>query len=152
MATQGLAGGGRDAFNHAADIRQLAYLGAPERYVFLGYRYDYDDPVNAAGNAYGYHASEGSGGAGWSFPQAIDAELSYAYRYEHYGSASAQQFPPTGSRRHDGEHEVFAAVSKALNTRFAITAAYLGTFNNSSKPVFDYDRHIVSLALQMRFY
>src|SRR5262249_34315306 len=134
-AARGLAGGGRDAFNHSGEIRQIGYLGAPERSAFVGYQYDYEDPINAAGNAYGYHASELNTGVAWNFPYAIDAELDYSYRFEHYDSASAQEFPPTGNRRHDSEHEVLASVSKELNTRFTLVAAYLGTFNSSNKPV-----------------
>jgi tetratricopeptide (TPR) repeat protein len=139
-----------DAFNHAAGVRQYVYLGAPERYLVAGYRFDREDPINARGDEFGYDGNELNAGMGWTFPLGFSAEAEYAYRFERYDSASAKE-KVVGSRRHDDEQEVVAAVHKDLTAHLRLTAAYFGTFNYSNKLAFDYDRHIGSIAMEVRF-
>lgn len=147
----------RNAFNHAAGIRQLFYLGSPDRYVWIGYRYDHESPVNGAGNVFAYDGNEGGGGVEWTFPADITANASYAYRNEAYDSASksisntGEGDNPNQSRR-DQENQIIVALSKQLTGRLAVTAAFFATLNDSNKVDFYYDRYIGALALEVRFY
>jgi tetratricopeptide (TPR) repeat protein len=139
-----------DAFNNAVGVRQFYYLGAPERFLVAGYRFDNEDPVNSAGNQYGYNGNEANAGIGWAFPWGISAEADYAFRREIYQEASAAT-APAGERRKDSQNEVVAAVSKQLTPHLRVTAAYFGTFNDSNKPVFEYNRNVASLAFEVLF-
>ncbi len=140
----------RDAFNHAPGIRQYVYLGAPERYVSVAYRFDREDPINAIGNQFAYDGHEVSAGFGWAFPIGVTTELDYAYRTELYASQSENpQFAPNG--RHDDQHQVIAAVHKNLTEYLGLTAAYFGTFNHSNDARFEYDRSIASLSVDVRY-
>jgi len=142
----------RDAFNHAADFKQYLYLGSPDRYLSVGYRFDREDPVIndrrlAPGqidpNSFAYDGNEVNAGFGWTLPEAIFGELGYRYRHERYAAQS--------NGRRDEVHEVVAALTKRLDAHLDLTAAYLGTINNSNNVLFDYERHIGSLALEVRF-
>ena len=134
----------RDAFNHEAGFRQLFSLGAPERYVAVGYRYDHESPIDAIGNVFAYDGNEVDVGGGWSFPLGITAELAYSYRHEDYA--------PESNGRRDDENLLLFALSKPLNEYLAVTAGYLGDFNNSNKSEFEYTRHVGSVALEARFH
>lgn len=138
-----------DGFNYAPGIRQYFSLGAPERYLALGYRFDREDSINQSGDQFSYDGNEVNGGIGWTFPARLSAEAEYAYRHERYDQASAQ---PVGSaRRRDDEQQVIAAFHKELSDQLRVTAAYLGTFNGSNKPLYQYDRHVGSVTLEVRF-
>ncbi len=134
----------RDAFNHSPGIRQVMYLGSEERDVFLGYRFDREDPVHddQASKAFGYDGHQLEVGVDWTFPFDLSGELSYIYRHEDYDSAS--------DGRIDNDHQVVVAAHKQLTEQLALLAAYWGTFDNSTKTFFDYQRHVVSLALEWR--
>ena len=138
-----------DSFNYAPGIRQFVYLGAPTNYVYLGYRFVREDPINHQGNAFAYDGQEGDTGVGWALPWNIGAELDYAYRYEDYAHQSAITFPPHG--RIDNVHQIAVAADKPLTDHLDLTLGYLGTINDSNDDLFNYDRHIVSLSLGARF-
>jgi hypothetical protein len=135
----------RDAFNYATGLQRYFYLDSADRYVFLGYRYDREDPVHgsAAAQQFGYDGQEVSGGLGWILPAGITAEFVYAYRYENYAQAS--------DGRHDNQHDFTLVGRKDLTEHLALVAGYFGTINNSDKEEFQYDRNIGSVALEARF-
>ncbi len=135
----------RDAFNHAAGARQFYYLDTPDRYVFVSYRFDHEDPIHSGDDSqqFAYNGQEVGGGFGWSFPFAIDTEVSYAYRYENYAPASNQ--------RHDDQHDITAVIRKELTEHLALVAGYFGNINNSNNNLYDYERHIGSLTLEARY-
>lgn len=132
-----------DAFNHSTGVRQLLYLGSSERYVAIGYRFDSEQPTRSDGEVFAYDGNEGNIGIAWVFPAAIRAEASYAYRYEDYAAAS--------NGRHDNEQQFVVVIRKDLGAHFDLMAGYFGTLNDSNKALFDYDRHIGSLALEVRY-
>ena len=134
--------GVRDAFNHAPGVRQFLYLGEPDRYVTVGYRFDREDVINRAGNAFAYDGQEAEGGVGWEFPAAISVQVSYVYRYEGYAPAS--------NGRHDDDHRVVAAIRKQLTSTLAVSCGYYGTLNDSSDPRFQYRRHVGSVTFDVR--
>jgi len=156
----------RDAFNHAASIRQYVYLNASgDRYVSLGYQFDREDPVisgklarehgnitefESIARSFAYDGNEVNGGIGWTFPERVSAEATYAYRHERYAQESAGAIP-SGTRRSDNEHQLIVAARKRLTDELSLVAAYLADFNNSNDSRFEYDRHIGSLAVEVRF-
>lgn len=133
----------RDAFNHAAGIRQFVYLGAPERYLWAGYEFIREDPINRIGNQFAYDGNQLGGGVGWNLPYAIRTDLSYSFQHDRYA-------PPSNGRR-DEEHHVLFAAEKSLTEHLVLMFAYFGTFNHSNNPDFAYDRHMVSVSLGVRF-
>ena len=139
-----------DAFNNAVGVRQFYYLGAPERFVVAGYRFDNEDPINAAGDQYGYNGNEVNAGIGWAFPWGFRAEADYAFRHEIYQEASTAT-APGGERRKDNQNEAVVAITKQLTPHLQVTAAYFGTYNDSNKPVFQYNRNVGSVAFEVLF-
>ncbi len=134
-----------DGLNHAAGARQFFYLDTPDRYVFVSYRFDHEDAIHSGADSqqFAYDGQEVGGGVGWSFPFDISAEASYAYRYENYA--------PDSNRRHDDQHDIVAVIRKELTEHLAVVAGYFGNINNSNNNLYDYERHIGSLALEARF-
>jgi tetratricopeptide (TPR) repeat protein len=150
----------RDAVNYAPGMRQFVYFNPSGSYVVAGYQFDRDNPSHSddpLSDAFGYDGQQVEAGFGWAFTPEIMTESLYTYRNEHYRASSAQQFAPIGNRRTDEEHRADVALHVQLNTYLqldtylAVTAAYFGTINNSNKTLFDYDRHVGSLALEVRF-
>jgi Flp pilus assembly protein TadD len=132
-----------DSFNYAPGMRQYVHLGAPQRYVFAGYRFDREDPINQAGNPFAYDGNEFSAGGGSNLPLEITAQIEYAFRHERYAQQS--------NGRRDDEHLLVFAADKQLGDHLSLTLAYLGDFNNSNQQLFNYERSIVSLSLGVRF-
>jgi hypothetical protein len=48
-------------------------------------------------------------------------------------------------------YQVLASLRKRLDAHLDLTLAYLGTINNSNNMLFNYERHIGSLGLEVRF-
>jgi tetratricopeptide (TPR) repeat protein len=138
-----------DSLNYSPGVRQYLYLGAPERYLVFGYRFDHEDPINQSGDPFAYDGNEVNAGIGWTFPARLSAEAEYAYRHESYDEASAE---PVGSDpRRDDDHQVFVALHKDLSDHVRVTGAYLGTFNSSNQALFDYNRNVGSVTLEVRY-
>lgn len=132
-----------DAFNNSVAVRQFFYLGAVERYLFAGYRFESEDPTNQQGERFAYDGNEVSSGIGWALPAAVTTEVNYAYRHKTYA--------PQSLGRRDNEHQIIFVANKDLSDYLRLTLAYFGTINNSNQQLFEYDRNIVSLSLWMRF-
>lgn len=151
----------RDVVNHAPGIRQFLYLGSPARFLSVGYQFDREDPNRSNNNAerFAYDGQEFNSSFGWLLPGDVSTELSYAYRHEIYPSNSLSEnsfqagFGPlaTSQGRLDKIHEVAVVLQWPFVQYFELLAGYYGTFNGSNDPIFDYDRHIASLAVQASF-
>ncbi len=133
----------RDAFNHSPGFRQFVDLPGTGGYVFAGYRFDRENSIEQRGDAYSYDGHEAEGGIGWTLPAAITTQLSYAFRYEDYDAAS--------DGRRDDDHRVTFWVRKHVSDHLAVRWSYLGDFNDSRKAQFDYERHLGSVAMEVRF-
>jgi tetratricopeptide (TPR) repeat protein len=146
----------RNAFNHSAGARQYLYLGAPERYVALGYRYDHEAPVthDIAAKSFEYDGHELDAGVGWVLPHGIAAEVDYAYRRQSY-AAESRLNGATGDAaidgREDDEHLIIVALHRQLTPWLGITAAYFGNLNNSNDLRYDYERHIASFTAEVSY-
>ena len=133
-----------DGSNHAAGLRHAYYFGARDRYAAAGYRFDHEDINESAGKRFGYDGQEGQAEFGWTLPWDVNAEFSYAYRFENYPAAQS-------NGREDDQQNITAALYRSFGEHLRLRAAYLGTLNDSNQPVFQYDSHIGSLALEMRY-
>jgi len=142
--------GVRDAFNHGVGVRQFIYLGSQERSLAVGYRFDSEDPTNSFGDEFGYDGHEVNGGLAWTFPWEISAEADYLFRHESYSTESSSE-SPMGSKRRDKEHNAIVVFSKILTPYLRVTTAYFLAINDSNKDAFEYDRHIGSLAFEVRY-
>jgi tetratricopeptide (TPR) repeat protein len=153
----------RDVVNQAPGIRQFFYLGAPERFFSVGYQFDREDPNRSNNNAerFAYDGQEFNASFGWLLPADVAAQATYAYRRETYPKNSLavnaeEAFPSvplrdTSEGRLDKVHEVAVVLQWPFLQYFELLAGYYGTFNGSNDPIFDYNRHIASLAVQVSF-
>jgi hypothetical protein len=153
----------RNSYNHAVGATQVIELGRPDRVLVLGYQYDVEDPdideklVDAGdftvedAEGYGYHGNEVSIGALWSFPLSVQAETRFAYRYEYYAPESAAAPGATGGRRHDNDFLFYLSLRRRIWKGIDGVVGYFGDFNNSNNTDFDYDRSIVSVAVEARY-
>jgi tetratricopeptide (TPR) repeat protein len=148
-----------DSWDYAVGIRQVFYLDSPNRYFSVGYQFDRNDPVikgslqstadeEFGANSYGYDGQEVNLGAGWLLPQSITATGTFAYRNERYQLVQNDDGP---DRRKDNEYLVTVALSRPLTEHLNVTLSYLGDFNDSNNSFFEYDRSIVSAAMEVRF-
>ncbi len=128
-----------DSWNYGPGVRHVFNLGTPQRIGWIGYRFDREDTLFHAGDAFGYDGHEVGTGVTWLLWDGLRTDIAYAFRHEDYDAASGG--------RTDKVHLPVAAFWYALNEHWSITLAYLGTFNESNKEDFDYQRHIGSLTI-----
>jgi Flp pilus assembly protein TadD len=152
----------RDGFNYSTGAWQYFYLGSPDRYVLVGYRWDRDDPVvagskySAAGLpqttpqmyadealSFGYDGNEGRVGVGWLLPWQIAATGTFFFRHEEYR--------PESDGRRDNEELILVDFRRPISDHLTAIVGYVGDFNNSNNPYFDFNRSIGSIALEARF-
>jgi len=130
-------------FNHSAGLRQLVFLGAPGRFVSIGYRYDNEDTRDAS---FSYDGHELNAGVEGELPARILGQLGYTYRHESYAGASGSA---TTSRRRDDEQHVGLTLSREFFDLLSVDFGYFFTFNGSNRKEFQYDRHVVSLTVRV---
>ncbi len=135
----------RNSFNHAPGIAEVIELDGPNRYVAFGYRYDREDPTRAddISKAFGYDGHEVSVGVGWILPGEIVSDTSYAFRRELYD--------PQSNHRQDNEHRIIAILYRNITEYMRLTCSYFGTINDSNKDLFQYNRHIGSIGVELRY-
>lgn len=131
-----------DSWNYAPGLRQVFNLGTPQRTISIGYRFDRDDTLFAGGDAFAYDGHEIDVGLSWAIGDPYSLDFAYAFRYEDYAPASGG--------RVDRVHLPIAAFRWNINDRWGMTLAYLGTWNDSNRVDFDYERHIASLSIAVR--
>lgn len=133
-----------DALDNAVGVRQVGYLRSPDRYVWLGYRFNDNAADNDLGERFAFDGQQVEVGVGWALPR-LDAgvEAGYRYRYEDYAAAS--------DGRVDQESGASVVLSRRLTDWLAVTAAYFGTFNASNQTLFRYDRQIGTVQLEARY-
>ena len=133
----------RDAFNHAAGIRQFFSLGAIDRSIIIGYRFDTDVAEDDDGELFNYDGHQFEAGIDWAFTRGTLAGLLYAYKLEDYSKESLF--------RDDDEHSVIARVEQRLCDHLYLIGAYVFRRNISDQDSFDYTRHITSLGVEARY-
>jgi hypothetical protein len=134
----------RDSYNHAAGIRQFFALGALDRNVILGYRFDTDVADTHDGKQFDYDGHQVEVGIDWAFSNSLIAGAMYTYKNENYTANSSDG-------REDNEHTVITRVEKRLCDRTYLVGSYVFRRNESNQKSFDYTRHITSLGVEVRY-
>ncbi|HLY65076.1 MAG TPA: hypothetical protein VKU60_06050, partial [Chloroflexota bacterium] len=130
--------------DHAAGLRQLFPLGAADRSLWLGYRFERSDAEHPQGEPLAYDANQVDVGATTALPwSGTSGSLSYVFEREDFASESGG--------RHDNVHGVTFDVRMQVNEQLALTAGYYGTFNDSNSTVFTFDRNIGTVAVEAGF-
>ena len=132
-----------DGWTQGPGLRQFVYFGVPDLSAFLGYRFSQFLATHVAGDPYEYNGNEVDAGAVLAFDGGYSAEVTYAFRYEGYGGASGGRI--------DRVNLAEVALRWQFAENFAVTAAFLGHFNDSNQADFDYNRQIGSIMLQARY-
>jgi tetratricopeptide (TPR) repeat protein len=133
-----------DGYNHAIAVDQTVFLGAPERFAWIGYRFDQQGSSHSQGDMFAYDGHQAEGGLGWLWPRPeITATLAYHYRHESYDDAS--------NGRRDEEHALTFGVQRAFGEHMDLRLGYAGTFNNSNQTIYEYTRHIGTIAFDVSF-
>jgi tetratricopeptide (TPR) repeat protein len=141
----------RDSINHAVGVRQFFSLGARNRNIIVGYRYDADRADKTIGEQFDYDGHQFEGGLQWDFGNDLYADALYAYKLENYDGASASPFDPSLDARDDDEHTVITRVEKRVWDYVWLKASYIFRDNQSDQESFDYGRHIASLGVEVRY-
>jgi tetratricopeptide (TPR) repeat protein len=165
-----------DGYYNFAGVRQVVDLGHTDRQAWLGYEPGFSKPFtettltdpntcakdsraclcqgpNAPTECYQYGAQQVEVGVRWPLPYSITTELVYRYEHQSYDAASAV-FSPVGPQRRDNDHRAIVSFERPLPEVYDhlfVNATWFGTFNNSNKTVFQYDRQIGSLGMEVRF-
>jgi tetratricopeptide (TPR) repeat protein len=132
-----------DSNTYMTGFDQFFHFASPDRYCVLGYRFNAVDTINGAVNVFAYNGNQVRAGLGWALPWEIPASLDFTYRFKNYAPASGG--------RDDNEYRLMLSAQKQVAPYTFLTFAYFGTFNESNKAAFQYDRQIVSLAVQVRY-
>jgi len=139
-----------NGYNTAGGVRQVLTLGAPGRVLWGSFEVDSQDSDVSGGELYEYNGIQGEVSLRWPLPWTTGGQLGYRFRREDYNDASTV-FVPIGRSRLDYEHRIGAALRKQLTDMISLVAAWVGTWNESNKDDFEYDRHIVSLGVELRY-
>jgi hypothetical protein len=131
-----------DSWNYSPGVRQVLNLGTNERSAWIGYRFDREDTLFSDGDAFAYDGHEVGVGATMLLASRVRTDVAYAFRHEDYDPASGG--------RTDLVHLPVVALWMSLNENWSVTLAYFGTFNDSNKTDFDYQRQIGSLSITVR--
>ena len=152
-----------------AGVRQFIDLGNASRQLWLGYQLgntnmqSSDDPTQQLRrDSYQYSSQAAEVGLRLPLPYEVLTELAYRYEYQSYGPYSGcfpdQWNAPCNlaglTKRRDNDHRVILSFERPLPElwdHLSVVAAYFGTFNVSNKTLFEYNRNIGSLALQVRY-
>ena len=130
----------QDGSNNAFGLRQYYPFGQ-RGFMLAVYRFDSEDKSNTAGAPFQYDGHRVEAGVGWQFPLAVYANALYAYKHEDYGSASLG--------RRDDEHDFSFVMRRPITSHMNVVGGYYGKIHNSTQNVFEYDRHIGSIALEL---
>ena len=162
-----------------AGIRQFLDLGNASRQLWLGYQLGFTAPESSNNpnqqfrrDQYQYGSNAGEVGLRLPLPFEILSQAVYRYEFQNYAPASGcvpasldGSSPPQCNvpaptdfagleRRQDNNHRVIISFERPLPElwdHLSVVASYFGTFNDSNKDVFTYDRNIGSLAVQVRY-
>jgi len=158
-------------------VRQFFDIGNASQQIWLGYQLGFSAPKDGDTDfqqfnrdLYQFGSQMAEVGIRWPLLWQILGEAAYRYEHQSYGATSgcvpnsnASPDPscipgeplPTGlTRRKDNDHRFILSLERPLPElweHLSVVAAYLGTFNRSNKTIFEYDRNIGSIGLQVRF-
>lgn len=147
-----------DGINHAAGLRQYFLLGATDRQVGLGYRFDYLDTES-------FRVEQGEESQsrapfeyrGHQFDVEFDAGLwglahgtfGYLFYLQDYVGANPRK--SSGFHRRDRTHQFLVAISRPLTPSLTAGIWYAGTIDGSNTKEFRYQRHLLHLGVTFAY-
>jgi hypothetical protein len=131
----------RGGTNNAVGLRHTVQLGAPARFASVEYRYDRDDADQDGGEVFDYDGHLARLTLGCALPAHLQALAGYAYKREIYDSED----------RRDNEHYFTVELQRPFGEYFTLVGSYRGTVNDSNEELFEYDRHIVGVVLEVAY-
>ncbi len=139
----------RDADRHEVAVRQYFLMDGFERYVFIGYKYDQENPDRASGKDFRYDGNLVEAGLRMPGPGGTNLDLIYSFHNRDYDFPNSRTSPPFSRKRDDDIHWVSLTLRKSLTPTFEVYAGYRGTFNDSNIDAFEYHRHIGSIGFRL---
>jgi len=150
-----------DGFYNFAGVQQIIELGDVDRELRLGYQLGFTRPDQEGSDAFQYGSNQFEIAVRWPLPYAIIADAAFRYEHQSYDPASAipaDQTPNLGpafnKKRRDDDYRGFFMLERPIPEIYEhlfVNVAWFGTFNNSNKVLFEYDRQIGSLGVGVRF-
>lgn len=142
-----------DGFYNYTGVRQVIDLGGPNRELSFGYQLAGNHPVDQGNDIYQYVSNQFEVALRWPLPYSITGEAGYQFEIQQYAAASST-LPPAGGQRQDHDHRAVVSFERPLSEIYDhlfLNASWYGTFNNSDKPDFEYERQIGSIGAEVRF-
>jgi len=138
----------RDATNLMAGLSHFFRFEGDRHYIRLGYQFD-DETAQGANWSYSGHRII----AGFRYTLEYDLRLEFTFEYHDRWYKHVNTI--YGRRRHDFDQNYLASLSRDLPWvrwgSLTATLEYQFNNNNSTIPVYDYSRHVVSLGLVWRY-
>ncbi len=134
-----------DALRHTVGVRHYFSLTGDEvEPHWIGYTFDRNGAVHSRGRSFAYDRHEVGLGTRHRFSSTgIVISGSYRFHDESYDSPS--------KHRRDQRHTFLLGAYRGFWEWFEISCGYRSAFNKSNKGIFDYQRHIASVAITARF-
>jgi tetratricopeptide (TPR) repeat protein len=139
----------RDAFNNAVGVRQYFLLGAADRYMSVGYQWDNNDPLSSDGTDFAYMDNMFDAQLDFGIFDWASATLGYMLDLQDYEHPNSRT--NFSKRRHDVQNNFVVRFRKPLLPYLTADLTYLGVFNHSNIPDFEYDRNIIQAGVWMHF-
>jgi len=139
----------RDAYNNAVGARQFFLLGAPDRFMSLGYQWDYNDPLSMDGTDFAYHDNFIDLRFDFGILDWARGTIGYAVDLQEYRYVNSRT--DFAIRRHDFDNQIVVRFVHDLTSYLSADLSYFGVINNSNIPDFQYSRNIVEAGLRVHF-
>ncbi len=139
----------RDAINNALGLRQFFLLGAPDRYMSIGYQWDNNDPTSRDGTDFAYYDNIFDIRVDFGVFDWARGTVGYAVDLQEYKEPNSRT--NFSKRRHDVDNQVVVRFVRDITPYLSADLAYFGVFNISNIPDFQYDRNIVEVGLRLHF-
>lgn len=139
----------RDSYVNAAGIRQYFLLGAADRSMSVGYRWDDYDPLSRDGTDFAYMDNMFDVQFDFGIFDVARGQLGYLFDlqdYEHPNSRTDYR-----KRRHDQQSQFVVQLSHGFTEWISADIAYLGVLNDSNIADFEYDRNIIQANVWLQF-
>jgi hypothetical protein len=144
----------RNGLRQELAVRQYFLWKKPKdfnHWIFIGYQHVINNPSLRVGNDFQYTANLFEVGVRTPIPivAGASAELVYSFRSNDYTFAhSRTNFKRA---RDDDIHDISLILRKRLSPYVTINVSYFGTLNDSNISVFEYDRHMLSVGVQLTY-
>ena len=139
----------RDAYVNAAGVRQYFLLGAADRFLSIGYRWDDYDPLSSDGTDFAYMDNMFDVQVDFGLFDWGHGQVGYLFDLQDYDHPNSRT--NFTKRRHDKQSQMVVQFSRRFTDLIAADIAYLGIFNDSNIPDFEYNRSIIQANVWLHF-